>query len=123
MWSNQDEKWKRVTGENGDWESYTKEEVDAIQKWYASFEKSEINFRKEITRLVGICSFLKENNCDFLILPTEQLHHIFSDGQFNQPDYKKFNKLIQPLDLNLIKSTTLLMPLDILANLMWMLVN
>ena len=103
VWSIHDNKWKRVTGETSDWETYTPQEIHAIQNWYSCFETSEINFKKEITRLVGICSFLKENNCDFLILPTEQLHHIFSDNEFNEIEYKKFNQLIQPLDLNLIK--------------------
>ena len=105
VWSLSDKKWKKITGDTSDWESYNDFEKDAIQNWYSCFENSHINMRKELLRLFMFASFLKEKKCDFLIIPSEQLFHIFLDehGGYSQSDMDKYGDELSIIDKNIVK--------------------
>ena len=106
VWSINDQRYKKVTGNVGWGEPYTNHEEHAIMNWYGSFEDGGINFVKEIKRTIFLCSWLKELGCKFLIIPTEQLEELRPDGQEGQEEPESMKLLsneIKKIDLNLVK--------------------
>lgn len=104
VWSIEDKRYKKVTGQTGWGEPHSQNEINAIENWYVQFANDTTNFEKEIRRLIEYSSWLKSLNCKHLIIPTEQLVHLIPDDENGATEFMKITESeLKKLDLNLIK--------------------